>query len=133
MFPCAGAQIDFMSEDDARWIFQQLIIAVDYCHRLGIANRDVKVGLFCLRFAIHAAALEAAVVAVIVGLCHRSSALLPLQPEDTWQLPCVAKGLGPRGPRKKHLLCCRRSLSLNVLHPCSWTTCCCTAPCRGRR
>ncbi len=32
-----------MSEDDARWIFQQLIIAVDYCHRLGIANRDIKV------------------------------------------------------------------------------------------
>ena len=36
-------QIDYMSEDDARWIFQQLIIAVDYCHRLGIANRDIKV------------------------------------------------------------------------------------------
>lgn len=32
-----------MSEDDARWIFQQLIVAVDYCHRLGIANRDIKV------------------------------------------------------------------------------------------
>jgi serine/threonine protein kinase len=36
-------QIDYMSEHDARWIFQQLIIAVDYCHRLGIANRDIKV------------------------------------------------------------------------------------------
>ena len=36
-------QIDYMSEDDARWIFQQLIVAVDYCHRLGIANRDIKV------------------------------------------------------------------------------------------
>jgi serine/threonine-protein kinase SRK2 len=34
--------IDYMSEDDARWIFQQLIVAVDYCHRLGIANRDIK-------------------------------------------------------------------------------------------
>jgi serine/threonine protein kinase len=39
--PCL--QIDYMSEDDARWIFQQLIVAVDYCHRLGIANRDIKV------------------------------------------------------------------------------------------
>lgn len=31
-------------ESDARWLFQQLLIAVDYCHRLGIANRDIKVG-----------------------------------------------------------------------------------------
>jgi len=30
-------------ESDARWLFQQLLIAVDYCHRLGIANRDIKV------------------------------------------------------------------------------------------
>jgi serine/threonine-protein kinase SRK2 len=29
-------------ESDARWLFQQLLIAVDYCHRLGIANRDIK-------------------------------------------------------------------------------------------
>ena len=32
-------------ESDARWLFQQLLIAVDYCHRLGIANRDIKVAL----------------------------------------------------------------------------------------
>ena len=32
-----------ISEADSRWLFQQLIIAVDYCHRLGIANRDIKV------------------------------------------------------------------------------------------
>ena len=32
-------------EDDSRWLFQQLIIAVDYCHKLGIANRDIKVPL----------------------------------------------------------------------------------------
>lgn len=32
-----------ISEDDSRWLFQQLIIAVDYCHKLGIANRDIKV------------------------------------------------------------------------------------------
>lgn len=25
-----------------RWFFQQLILAVDYCHRKGVANRDIK-------------------------------------------------------------------------------------------
>ena len=31
-----------LSEPLARWIFQQLILAVDYCHRKGIASRDIK-------------------------------------------------------------------------------------------
>ncbi|KAK9816381.1 hypothetical protein WJX74_001337, partial [Apatococcus lobatus] len=31
-----------LSESDARWYFQQLIIAIDYCHRMGVANRDIK-------------------------------------------------------------------------------------------
>lgn len=25
-----------------RWIFQQLIVAVDYCHRKGVSSRDIK-------------------------------------------------------------------------------------------
>lgn len=29
-------------EDIARFIFQQLMIAVDFCHRLGKVNRDIK-------------------------------------------------------------------------------------------
>ena len=32
-----------MPEEEARWIFQQLLVAVDYCQRLGVANRDIKV------------------------------------------------------------------------------------------
>ena len=32
-----------LPEAQARWLFQQLIVAVEYCHRLGIANRDIKV------------------------------------------------------------------------------------------
>lgn len=31
-----------LSENDARWFFQQIIIALDYCHRVGVANRDIK-------------------------------------------------------------------------------------------
>lgn len=31
-----------LRESAARWFFQQLILAVDYCHRKGVANRDIK-------------------------------------------------------------------------------------------
>ena len=32
-----------MAEEAARPLFQQLMTAVEYCHSIGIANRDVKV------------------------------------------------------------------------------------------
>jgi serine/threonine-protein kinase SRK2 len=31
-----------LDEGDARWFFQQLLIGIDYCHRMGVVNRDVK-------------------------------------------------------------------------------------------
>ena len=31
-----------ITEDMVRWFFQQLIIGLDYCHRMGVANRDIK-------------------------------------------------------------------------------------------
>ncbi|DBB15364.1 TPA: hypothetical protein ACH3X3_003607 [Trebouxia sp. C0006] len=31
-----------LAEVQARWIFQQLILGLDYCHRKGVANRDLK-------------------------------------------------------------------------------------------
>eukprot|EP00884_Botryococcus_braunii_P014305 jgi/Botrbrau1/22876/Bobra.0065s0034.1 len=31
-----------LTEDKCRWIFQQLIIGLDFCHRMGVANRDLK-------------------------------------------------------------------------------------------
>ncbi|KAL4423944.1 hypothetical protein ABPG75_001245 [Micractinium tetrahymenae] len=31
-----------LSEDLARWFFQQLVIAVDYAHRMGVTSRDIK-------------------------------------------------------------------------------------------
>jgi serine/threonine-protein kinase SRK2 len=31
-----------LPEDEARWYFQQIAIAIDYCHRLGVCSRDIK-------------------------------------------------------------------------------------------
>ncbi|KAL6778758.1 SNRK2B [Auxenochlorella protothecoides x Auxenochlorella symbiontica] len=31
-----------LRENEARWFFQQLLVAVDYIHRMGVANRDIK-------------------------------------------------------------------------------------------
>lgn len=31
-----------MSEDHARWYFQQIICGVEYCHRQGVLNRDIS-------------------------------------------------------------------------------------------
>lgn len=33
---------EFLEEGEARWFFQQLMFAVDYFHKRGIANRDLK-------------------------------------------------------------------------------------------
>lgn len=34
--------VNGLSEDDARWLFQQLVVSLDMVHRLGIVNRDIK-------------------------------------------------------------------------------------------
>lgn len=31
-----------LSENFSRWFFQQLCLAIDYCHRRGVVNRDIK-------------------------------------------------------------------------------------------
>ncbi|KAL4425749.1 hypothetical protein ABPG75_009765 [Micractinium tetrahymenae] len=31
-----------LRESEARWFFQQLMVAVDYCHRMGVTSRDIK-------------------------------------------------------------------------------------------
>ena len=35
-------QVAGIAEDHARRLFQEMVTAVDYCHRLGIVNRDIK-------------------------------------------------------------------------------------------
>jgi serine/threonine-protein kinase SRK2 len=31
-----------LDENSARWFFQQLMVSVDFCHRMGVVNRDIK-------------------------------------------------------------------------------------------
>ena len=31
-----------LHEVEARWFFQQLVIGLDYCHKMGVVNRDIK-------------------------------------------------------------------------------------------
>uniref|UniRef100_A0A7S1CUB7 Protein kinase domain-containing protein n=1 Tax=Picochlorum oklahomense TaxID=249345 RepID=A0A7S1CUB7_9CHLO len=31
-----------LPENEARWFFQQLVLGMDYCHRKGVCNRDIK-------------------------------------------------------------------------------------------
>jgi hypothetical protein len=45
-----------LKEAASRWFFQQLIIGLDYCHRRGVVNRDIKLEntLLQVRAARHA-------------------------------------------------------------------------------
>ncbi len=51
---CRALQGRGIPEPQARVLFQQLMVAVDYCHRLGIANRDIKVCTLYEAFVSHA-------------------------------------------------------------------------------
>ncbi|KAG2499684.1 hypothetical protein HYH03_002619 [Edaphochlamys debaryana] len=43
-----------LPEGDARWFFQQIILALDYCHRRGVVNRDLKLENLLLKSAAEA-------------------------------------------------------------------------------
>lgn len=42
-FCTCSLQLDGIPEADAAWLMQQLVCAVEFCHRMGVANRDIKV------------------------------------------------------------------------------------------
>jgi serine/threonine-protein kinase SRK2 len=51
-----------LKEAVARWFFQQLVVAVDYCHKRGVANRDIKLENTLLQVQQHCT------VVVLLGL-----------------------------------------------------------------
>lgn len=42
LFDYINLRAGAMNEAEARWWFQQLILGLDYCHRRGVVNRDLK-------------------------------------------------------------------------------------------
>lgn len=54
----------FRREPLCRWFFQQLILAIDYCHKKGVANRDIKV-----RQGSHSTLASVRAVHADAGLC----------------------------------------------------------------
>jgi len=44
-----------LPEDVARLFFQQIMVAVDYSHRMGVANRDIKLDNILLHRQVRAA------------------------------------------------------------------------------
>ena len=55
-----GHVLQGLAEDLARWFFQQLIVALDFCHKKGIANRDIKLEVPTLTLATRSQALQCA-------------------------------------------------------------------------
>jgi serine/threonine protein kinase len=77
-----------MDEALVRRLFQQLIMAVDYCHRLGIANRDIKV---CFSDALCVLVVQPAQDA-LQDCLHRAPVLRGKEPTpsgETWMLSQV--------------------------------------------
>jgi serine/threonine protein kinase len=75
-----------LSEDEARWFFQQLVLGLDYCHKMGIVNRDIKLEVSsasqkltaeCSSWLCSAHAMQACVKAVLESLLPLVSAEHP--------------------------------------------------------
>jgi serine/threonine protein kinase len=59
-----------LKEAASRWFFQQLIIGLDYCHRRGVVNRDIKLENTLLQVRTCGPRFVAAVGSVGAALLH---------------------------------------------------------------
>jgi serine/threonine-protein kinase SRK2 len=56
-----------LKEAVARWFFQQLVVGVDYCHRKGVANRDIKLENTLLQVRVRGVGVVGAAAAGLAG------------------------------------------------------------------
>jgi hypothetical protein len=103
-----------LKEAVARWFFQQLAVAVDYCHKRGVANRDIKLEntLLAVRVVWGPIKVVATCSCQPASQCHawlQLSVLLPaLLPADMPRLPLLPHASRCRGCRCR----CSRSVTL---------------------
>lgn len=89
-----------LSENEARWFFQQLVLGLDYCHKMGVVNRDIKLEVR------HTAPLP-------TRRCHSSLAHSSSDATRHCRTPCWTELAGGR---------CSRSATLAT--PSTWPTAC---------
>lgn len=88
-----------LKEAASRWFFQQLIIGLDYCHRRGVVNRDIKLENtllqvrktllreYCVSFKMMTAL---SVFHCVLGFLSHAAALVPRCTSLTWvSMSCV--------------------------------------------
>jgi serine/threonine protein kinase len=77
-----------LKESVARWFFQQLTLAVDYCHRKGVANRDIKLENTLMHVSRLVFVTSQLAEGWSVHLCmhQHPSQVLPA----SWPKPCLA-------------------------------------------
>lgn len=65
-----------LKEAASRWFFQQLIIGLDYCHRRGVVNRDIKLENTLLQVWLsqqECIVVGTGTVLIVVALCARAA------------------------------------------------------------
>jgi serine/threonine protein kinase len=65
-----------LKEAASRWFFQQLIIGLDYCHRRGVVNRDIKLENTLLQVRSNKLGLLTLILTVIGPRLQGSEAVL---------------------------------------------------------
>lgn len=72
------------SETLARFVFQQMVCAVDFCHGKGVANRDIKLENFLTTIAGGEESTHFTIQLCDFGFCKGSGDSIPLTLAGTW-------------------------------------------------
>lgn len=83
-----------LPEDRARWYTQQIVTTLDYTHKMGVCNRDVKLNNYVIRNPISDPPV---LMQVDLGCCKSDTSATPISLEGTpsYMAPEVARCGGP--------------------------------------